>query len=83
MNVAKNIYARMVFSSIIMATSAAHAATMTYTLDDVVLTEYTRMTGTFSWTFAIDDFVGHPGTTLAQFGKRVDRNPRFQISRIT
>jgi hypothetical protein len=56
MNTKKNIYFWMVFSFIIMAASNAHAVTVIYTLDNVILADNTQMTGTFSWTFDSGDF---------------------------
>jgi hypothetical protein len=57
MNAAKTIYFWMIFSFIIMAASNAHAAVVTYTLDNVILDDNNaQMTGTFSWTFDIGDF---------------------------
>ncbi len=57
MNTAKNIYCWIFLSFIIMAASDAHAETVIYDLDNVILDENQRqMSGTFSWTFDIGDF---------------------------
>jgi len=56
MNSAKDIYFWMVFGFIIIAASNAHAITVNYTLDNVILDDNTQMTGTFSWTFNSGDF---------------------------
>ena len=57
MNPAKNIYFWAIFSFIIMTACNAHADTVIYTLDNVILDDNnTEMTGTFSWTFDIGDF---------------------------
>ncbi len=41
---------------LIVAWHAAQAATISYTLDNVLLDDGTGMTGTFSWTFDAGDF---------------------------
>ena len=56
MTAAKGIYSWMIFSFVIMAASNAHAITVNYTLDNVILDDSTQMTGTFSWTFNGGDF---------------------------
>ena len=56
MSAVKNICFRMIYSFIFMAAFNAHAATVNYTLDNVILDDSTQMTGTFSWTFDIGDF---------------------------
>jgi MYXO-CTERM domain-containing protein len=56
-NPAKNSYFWAISSFIIMAACNAHADTVLYTLDNVILDDNnTEMTGTFSWTFDIGDF---------------------------
>jgi hypothetical protein len=54
MNTAKYIYFWMIVGSVAMAASNAHADTVYYTLDNVILDDNTQMTGTFSWTFDND-----------------------------
>ena len=56
MNTAKSICFWMVFTSVIIAAYDAHAASVNFTLDNVLLADSTQMTGTFSWTFDIGDF---------------------------
>jgi MYXO-CTERM domain-containing protein len=56
-NPAKNSYFWAIPSFIIMAACNAHADTVLYRLDNVILDDNnTEMTGTFSWTFDIGDF---------------------------
>ena len=45
----------------IMSVGSAHAATVSYTLDNVFLSDGTQMTGAFDWTYAIGDFEGGSG----------------------
>jgi hypothetical protein len=46
----------MVCGLIFMLAFSAHAATVNYSLEDVILDDNTRMTGTFSWTYDPGDF---------------------------
>jgi hypothetical protein len=46
----------MIFILVIMAASNAHAITVNYTLDSVMLDDGTQMTGAFSWTFDVGNF---------------------------
>ena len=55
-NTAKNICFWMICGFIFVAAFNAHAATVNYTLENVILDDNTQMTGTFSWTFDIGDF---------------------------
>lgn len=58
MDTAKSVCFRVVLGFIIVTASDACAATVNYTLDNVILAGAggRQMTGTFSWTFDIDDF---------------------------
>jgi len=57
MNFAKTVYCWMIFGTIIMAVSNVHAATVNYTLDNVILDDNNaQMFGTFSWTYDVGDF---------------------------
>jgi hypothetical protein len=47
---------RIICSFIIMAAFNAHAATVNYTLENVILDDNTQMTGRFSWTFDPGNF---------------------------
>jgi len=51
----------MMFCLCIVATANAHAATVIYTLDNIVLADTTQMTGTFSWTYDVGDFENGSG----------------------
>ena len=66
MNTSKNINFWMICSFIIMAAFNAHATTVHYSLDNVILADGEQITGTFDWTFSVDDFEGGSGvfTTL-------------------
>ena len=44
-----------------MSVGSAQAATVSYTLDDVLLVDGMQMTGAFDWTYAIGDFEGGSG----------------------
>jgi len=52
----KRISVWMVFGLIAMAAFNAHAETVYYTLDNVILEDSTQMKGVFSWTYDIGDF---------------------------
>ena len=39
-----------------MTAFSAHAATVHYTLENIILEDGTQMTGTFSWSYETDDF---------------------------
>ena len=56
MSTAKNMCFRMISSFIFMAVFNAHADTVNYMLDNVILDDQTQMTGTFSWTYDAGDF---------------------------
>jgi hypothetical protein len=64
-NTATNIYFGMVFSLVTMAALSAHAATVNYTLENVILLDGEQITGTFDWTFNVDDFEGGSGVFTA------------------
>ena len=55
-NTAKNICFWMICGFIFVAAFNARAATVNYTLENVILDDNMQMTGTFSWTFDIGDF---------------------------
>jgi hypothetical protein len=61
MSTAKNICCWMICSFIFMAALNAHADTVNYTLENVILDDSTQMTGTFLWTFDIGDFENGEG----------------------
>ncbi len=65
MNTAKKICFEMVFCSIILAASNAHADTVNYTLDNLILAGGEQITGTFDWTFNVGDFEGGSGVFTA------------------
>jgi hypothetical protein len=44
-----------------MATLSAYAATVNYTLENVILSDNTQMTGTFLWTYSTGDFENGTG----------------------
>ena len=54
-----------VLSLVFITASNAHAATVSYTLNDVFLDDGTQMTGAFDWTYTIDDFEGGSGVFTA------------------
>jgi hypothetical protein len=57
MKSAKNIYFWIMISIITVAASNAHAETVIYTLDNVILDDNNApMSGTFSWTYSAGDF---------------------------
>lgn len=56
MSMVKNIGFRMIASFIFMAAFNAHADTVNYMLDNVILDDHTQMTGTFTWTYDAGDF---------------------------
>ena len=58
MNKVKNMHFWMLFSLCIVATANAHAVTVIYTLDNVILADGEQMTGTFYWTYIVGDFEG-------------------------
>jgi hypothetical protein len=49
------------FALIVSVAGITHAATVIYTLDNVMLTETDQMTGTFSWTYDVGDFENGSG----------------------
>ncbi len=56
MSAAKNICFWMICGFIFIAAFNAHAATVSYTLENIILDDNTQMTGRFSWIFDIGDF---------------------------
>ena len=65
MSTSKNICFWVVFGFIFMTAFSAHADTVYYTLDNVILDDTTQMTGTFSWTFNTDEFANGFGEFTA------------------
>ena len=65
MNTANTTYFWMILSLVTMAALSAHAATVNYTLENVILADGEQMTGTFDWTFNVDDFEGGSGVFTA------------------
>jgi len=57
----KNMHFWRLFILCIVATANAHAATVIYTLDNVILDDATQITGAFSWTYDVDDFENGSG----------------------
>jgi len=55
----------MIFSFVNMAAFNAQAETVYYTLDNVILADGKQMTGTFSWTYEIDDFENGVGQFIS------------------
>lgn len=51
--------------SMLLVASIAHSDTAIYTLDDLLLDNGNQITGTFVWTFAVDDFEGGSGEFTA------------------
>ena len=51
----------VVFGLCILVTAKVNAATVIYTLDDVILADGEQITGTFYWTYSVDDFEGGDG----------------------
>jgi len=64
-NSARSIYFWMISSFITMAAFSAHATTVNYTLDNVILVDGEQMTGTFDWTYSVGDFEGGSGVFTA------------------
>ena len=62
---AKYICFLVTFGFIFMTTYNAQAATVSYTLDDVLLADGEQITGAFDWTFDICDFEGGNGVFTA------------------
>jgi hypothetical protein len=60
-NTLKKTYYQMIFAFFIVAAVDAHAATVNYTLDKVILADGQQITGTFDWTYSVDDFEGGSG----------------------
>jgi len=65
LNTANNIYFWMISSFIINAAFNAHATTMNYTLDNVILVDGEPITGTFDWTYNVGDFEDGTGVFTA------------------
>ena len=65
MNTLKKIYYQMIFAFFIVAAVDAHAAMVNYTLDNVILADGQQITGTFDWTYSVDDFEGGSGAFTA------------------
>ena len=53
------------FSDTLLVAGNANAATVIYTLDNVILADGEQITGTFSWTYDIGDFEGGNGVFTA------------------
>ena len=51
----------MIFAFFIVAAVDAHAAMVNYTLDNVTMADGQQITGTFDWTYSVDDFEGGSG----------------------
>jgi len=54
-----------VWLQVIMSVGTAQAATVNYTLDNVILEDGGQITGTFDWTFNVGDFEGGSGVFTA------------------
>lgn len=65
MDTSKHFCFWMVFSVVIMAAFHAQAATVNYTLDNVVLADGEQITGAFEWTYSAGDFEGGSGEFTA------------------
>lgn len=57
----KNIRFRMISSVFFVAAFNAHADSVTYTLENVILDDSTQMTGTFLWTYDTGNFENGAG----------------------
>ena len=57
----KYVVCLMLFCLCIVVTTNANAATVIYTLDNVILDDGEQITGTFYWTYDSDDFEGGNG----------------------
>jgi hypothetical protein len=55
----------MIFSVVVSAAFNAHATTVTYSLDDVILADGEQLAGTFEWTYTVGDFEGGSGEFTA------------------
>jgi hypothetical protein len=62
LNTATNICFWMISGFFFMTAFNAHATTVNYALDNVILAGGEPITGTFDWTFSVDDFEGGSGT---------------------
>ena len=62
---ARNICFWVAFSFIFTTVNNAQAATISYTLDNVILLDGQQITGRFDWTFDIGDFEGGSGVFTA------------------
>lgn len=65
MNNLKNMLFWVVFGLCFLATTNANAATVIYTLDNVILTDGEQITGTFYWTYSVGDFEDGNGVFTA------------------
>jgi hypothetical protein len=65
MSATRNIFLWAIFSVSCMAAFNAHAATVSYTLDNVFLVDGRQVTGAFDWTYNVDDFEGGEGVFTA------------------
>ena len=63
MNKVKKMHFWMLFCLCIVAT--ANAATVIYTLDNVILADGEQITGMFDWTYSVGDFEGGNGVFTA------------------
>ena len=61
----KFVVCLMLFCLCIVVTANANAATVIYTLDNVILDDGEQITGMFYWTYDIDDFEGGTGVFTA------------------
>lgn len=65
MSAAKNMCIRIICSFILMAAFNAHAETVSYLLDNIILDDNTQMTGTFTWTYNAGDFENGVGQFIS------------------
>ncbi len=61
----KDVVCFVLFCLCIVVTTHTNAATVIYTLDNIILADGEQITGTFSWTYDIDDFEGGDGVFTA------------------
>lgn len=61
----KNICCSMITSLIFLAALDANAATVNYTLDNLILADGQQIFGTFDWTYSAGDFEGGSGAFTA------------------
>ena len=51
--------------TVVMSVGSAHAAIVSYTLDEIILVDGEQITGAFDWTYTIGDFEGGSGEFTA------------------